>query len=183
MRQNVPLEVQQILSVNFSLAVGSVSDSVTVTGEAPVLEATNTTIGQVVNQVQTTELPLNGRQFSQLALLAPGAAPVGGWIETFVNVAVGTGGINPSINGITANFDNLDGHDLLPVRRDHSRREKPSPRFPPLRVPCDPMIACYRPLAECHRPVCRRAYRCTAVKSRASAARAPKSRRIPGQGR
>ena len=112
-RQDVPLEVQQILSVNFGLAVGSVTDTVTVTGEAPVLEATNTTIGQVINQVQTTELPLNGRQFSQLALLSPGAAPVGGWIETFVNVAVGTGGINPSINGITANFNNytLDGAD------------------------------------------------------------------------
>ena len=55
-RQNVPLEVQQILSVNFVLAVGSVTDTMTITGEAPVLEATNTTIGQVINGEQTGEL-------------------------------------------------------------------------------------------------------------------------------
>lgn len=112
-RSSVPLQVQQNLTVPFVLSVGNLADKIEVTAEAPVLEATNSTIGQVVNQVQTTELPLNGRQFSQLTLLAPGAAPVGGWLQSFHSVNLGAGGISPSVNGASGNFNNfsLDGVD------------------------------------------------------------------------
>jgi hypothetical protein len=112
-RDQVLLDVQQVLSVDFTLDLGTVSQQVAVVAESPLLEATNTSIGQVVNQVETEQLPLNGRQFSQLALLSPGSAPVGGWLHSTAQVNFGSGGISPSINGTNGNFNNftLDGVD------------------------------------------------------------------------
>ena len=112
-RDQIKLDVQQILSADVTLDVGTINQQVAVIAEAPLLEATNSTIGQVVNQVQTEQLPLNGRQFSQLALLSPGSAPVGGWLQSTAAVNLGSGGISPSINGANGNFNNftLDGVD------------------------------------------------------------------------
>jgi hypothetical protein len=98
-RDQVLLDVQQVLSVDFTLDLGAVNQQVAVVAESPLLEATNTSIGQVVNQVETEQLPLNGRQFSQLALLSPGSAPVAGWLHSTAQINYGSGGISPSING------------------------------------------------------------------------------------
>jgi hypothetical protein len=64
--------VLQDLTVDIQLALTGVTQTLSVTGEAPVLEATDARIGQVINAEQTVDLPLNGRQFSQLILLSPG---------------------------------------------------------------------------------------------------------------
>lgn len=58
--------------VDLTLQVGAVSETVEVSGAAAVLETDSSERGQVINTAQVVELPLNGRAYSDLALLAPG---------------------------------------------------------------------------------------------------------------
>jgi hypothetical protein len=71
----VNLDVQQRIAVNVSLPVGETSESVEVTGAAPLLETETSELGQVVDNKRVENLPLNGRNFAQLALLTAGTAP------------------------------------------------------------------------------------------------------------
>jgi hypothetical protein len=69
------LEVGARQRVNVQLRVASVSSSVTATAEASQLETDSSEHSQVVNQREIAELPLNGRQYSQLVALSTGVAP------------------------------------------------------------------------------------------------------------
>jgi len=60
--------------VDLKLEIGTVSESVTVTDAAGVLEVDNSSRGQVINPGEIAELPLNGRSYADLTLLVPGAA-------------------------------------------------------------------------------------------------------------
>jgi hypothetical protein len=60
--------------VDLKLEIGAVSDSVTVTDAASLLEADNSSRGQVINAREISELPLNGRSYADLTLLVPGVA-------------------------------------------------------------------------------------------------------------
>ncbi len=73
----VELQVNQAATMNFTLEPGQVSETVEVTGTAPQLEAQSSSLGTVVNTQLTAELPLNGRNFVQLATLAPGVNGTG----------------------------------------------------------------------------------------------------------
>ncbi|MGH7867938.1 MAG: carboxypeptidase-like regulatory domain-containing protein, partial [Candidatus Dormibacteraceae bacterium] len=66
---DVQLLVNQDLELNFTLRPGAVSQTVNVTAAPPALQTTSATIGQVVGSKQVVNLPLNGRQFTQLVLL------------------------------------------------------------------------------------------------------------------
>jgi outer membrane receptor protein involved in Fe transport len=79
-RKNIPLQIQQVAQEDFELVVGGVEQQVTVEGAAPLLNTETTEVGNVISQDSTQQLPLNGRNFSQLGLLVPGTAPgpVGG---------------------------------------------------------------------------------------------------------
>ncbi len=66
------LDVAGQLVVNPTLEVGSATQEVTVTGEAPVVNTTTSTLGGLVNDQQIAELPLNGRNYEDLTLLQPG---------------------------------------------------------------------------------------------------------------
>ncbi|MFN7624746.1 MAG: carboxypeptidase-like regulatory domain-containing protein, partial [Acidobacteriota bacterium] len=57
------LEVNQIGRINLTMQVGAVSEQVTVTDVAPILQTENVTVGQVITGEKTTSLPLNGRNF------------------------------------------------------------------------------------------------------------------------
>ncbi|HUV71270.1 MAG TPA: carboxypeptidase regulatory-like domain-containing protein [Terracidiphilus sp.] len=76
-RRGIRLAVDQIANVNFSLTVGSVSQTVEVSGESPLLSTTNPTVGEVIGNQQVEGLPLNGRSPYRLVLQTPGvhAAP------------------------------------------------------------------------------------------------------------
>jgi outer membrane receptor protein involved in Fe transport len=78
--ENITLQIQQVAQEDFKMQVGAVETQVTVEGGAPLLNTESTEVGNVINQESTEELPLNGRNFSQLGLLVPGTSPgpVGG---------------------------------------------------------------------------------------------------------
>ena len=71
-RSGVVLSVGQNLVVNHSLQVGEVTQSVTVTGEVPLVETTSATVSQLVDEKKIQDIPLNGRDLTQLAFLQPG---------------------------------------------------------------------------------------------------------------
>ncbi|HKW67304.1 MAG TPA: carboxypeptidase-like regulatory domain-containing protein, partial [Terriglobales bacterium] len=73
--QPVSLDVQQRAVVNVKLQLGQATETVEVTGAAPLLETETSELGQVVNSRQVSNLPLNGRNFAQLALLTAGTTP------------------------------------------------------------------------------------------------------------
>ena len=76
-QDNVTLEVNQTARLDFQLEVGQVTETVEVKASGPLLESDNSAIGQVIEQRAVAELPLNGRNFVQLATLGPGVTGVG----------------------------------------------------------------------------------------------------------
>lgn len=72
LRDDIHLHVQDRLSINFALKVGSVTTEIVVTGGEPALETQTADLGSVVNEQRINDLPLNGRRYADLALLEPG---------------------------------------------------------------------------------------------------------------
>ena len=66
------LSIGDTASVDFSLSPGEVEQQVTVSTEAPLIEPTKTSTDTVIEQAQIQNLPVNGRQFIDFALLSPG---------------------------------------------------------------------------------------------------------------
>ena len=71
-QKNVRLQVDEHREFNFTLLPASVTQQVEVNATAVALETTSATLGQVITSEQVSELPLNGRNFVQLATLTPG---------------------------------------------------------------------------------------------------------------
>ncbi|MEQ1947031.1 MAG: carboxypeptidase regulatory-like domain-containing protein [Bryobacteraceae bacterium] len=72
-RKGITLTVGAQPVVDFAMQVGQAQQTVTVEGQVTQVETTNSTVSALVDQKQMAELPLNGRNFEQLILLAPGA--------------------------------------------------------------------------------------------------------------
>lgn len=70
--RQLELQIAQVGVADFRLELGEVTQVVTVESGSPVLNAQDSAIGEVVESRQITELPLNGRNFTQLATLEPG---------------------------------------------------------------------------------------------------------------
>lgn len=81
-RSGVTLVIGRTAVVDIDLVVGQLSEAVSVTAAAPVIESTHATLGEVVQNKQIVELPLNGRSYAQLALLSPQVVAGGGGIGT-----------------------------------------------------------------------------------------------------
>ena len=116
------LQIAQVGVADFQVQVGEVTESVTVEAGSPVIDAGNSAIGEVVESRQVTELPLNGRNFTQLATLAPGVTRgvlAGSNSATGYNNNTETfrfgegGGASLSVNGLRPQANNfiLDGID------------------------------------------------------------------------
>ena len=69
--RDVELQVQQTARVNFTLELGALNETATVTGVSPLVETSNATIGTVIENRRIVELPLNGRNYLQLVALSP----------------------------------------------------------------------------------------------------------------
>ena len=76
--RGVLVNIGDVRTVNVTLQVGDLSDSVTVEGVAPVLSSGDSTVGTVITATQIEALPLNGRDYLQLATLTPGTGPTSG---------------------------------------------------------------------------------------------------------
>ncbi len=76
-RNGIELQVGQVARIDFTLQVGNVAETVNVTGGAPVLDTETTSVGTVIENRRIVELPLNGRNYLQLASLIPGATTIG----------------------------------------------------------------------------------------------------------
>jgi len=111
---NIKLDINQVVRVDVALVPGAVSEHIEVTAAEPLVESQTSSIGQVIEETQVHELPLNGRDFVQLAYLSPGvnqgeagAVQQGGIPEN----ERGNGSIH--VNGLMATNNNflLNGFD------------------------------------------------------------------------
>ncbi len=101
-KSGVELHVQDVVGLNFALQVGSVSESITVEGGAPLVNTESSAVGTIVEREFIANMPLNGRSFQSLISLTPGA------------VAAVSSGNSPgqfSMNGQRpdANYFTIDG--------------------------------------------------------------------------
>jgi hypothetical protein len=71
-RRGVVLELQQKLRLDFQMQIGQRAETVEVAGAAPILRTDDATLGSVIEHRRVVDLPLNGRNFGQLATLTPG---------------------------------------------------------------------------------------------------------------
>jgi hypothetical protein len=72
-RENLELLVGQRATVNFKLSLSSVSETVTVTGASPLVDVVQSKLGGNIDSRQLSELPVNGRNWMDLTMLAPGS--------------------------------------------------------------------------------------------------------------
>jgi hypothetical protein len=104
---NVAVNARQRVDLN--LKVVQATETVTVTDAANPLETDSSERGQVIQRQQITAIPLNGRSYANLVLLAPGVR------ESTTNSTIGGGGREAAfnVNGLRATFNNflLDGTD------------------------------------------------------------------------
>ena len=116
----VELHVNENKTVNLDLQVGQVTETVTVTSDAAPVEVRSGEVSSLISEKQVTELPLNGRNYAQLALMVPGVSPVtqsgaGGAFATR-----GTGlnsGVDMAVNGNQSNSNlwTVDGVNNMDV--------------------------------------------------------------------
>ncbi len=101
-RSGINLELQETAVIDVALEIGDVTEVVDVTADAVLLETTEATQGQVINNQRIVDMPLNGRDYIQLALLSAGAIrPIGGRF----------GGYSAGGQRTTQNNYTLDGVD------------------------------------------------------------------------
>ncbi len=115
-REGITLQTGQLAQIDFTLIPGEVSQTVTVVENASQVQTDNATVGTVVDTRKILELPLNGRQFWQLAQLVPNAyPPINNSSLSF------RGGFNvagqPEVNNnyLLDGIDNSDAATMQPV--------------------------------------------------------------------
>jgi len=112
------LLVGQTTTLDFQLKPGQVSETIEVSAQAPVVDTEKTQVGLEITPNDVNSLPLNGRDFGNLAYLAPGARPVDSYDPTKNRIAVfginGSSGrnVNVTVNGID-NKDNTVGGPVM----------------------------------------------------------------------
>ncbi len=136
----VTLEVNQDLRVDIQLQIGSETETVEVTADAPVIETTGASVGGTIPNLVMNELPLNGRNFQNLIAMRPGMTiyPGGGsWTQS-------TDGLRPHdqmylVDGVNSNDPSIamsvmnapllagDGGTMLPIEAIDEFRSEVNP--------------------------------------------------------
>ena len=96
-RAGVALSVGQTVTVNLQMSPSGLAETVTVTGEAPLIDVTTSSLGSNISQAQMEELPLNGRNWQDLAMLAVGNKV--NEVGTNEIAAEGTGNYQVNVDG------------------------------------------------------------------------------------
>ena len=108
MRADVELLVGQTATLNLQMAPSTVQETVTVTGEAPLIDLKNSALGGNIDARQVQELPVNGRNWMALALLAPGSRTQAGATGTAAQIP-----LPDRNNGEAREFQlNVDGQQV-----------------------------------------------------------------------
>ncbi|MCY7376338.1 MAG: TonB-dependent receptor, partial [Pyrinomonadaceae bacterium] len=100
------LQVDQRASLDLALKAGQITETVEINSEASPLQTESASIGTVISQEKIIRLPLNGREFQQLALLVPGAVPAAQGSSLSFRGGFNVGGSRESANQFL-----LDGAD------------------------------------------------------------------------
>src|SRR5262245_4367005 len=100
-RTGIELTAADTLTVDLSLTVGSVDQTVEITAEAPLLQSQTAAVSSLVTNQQMVEMPLNGRTFTALLKLSPGAYTGSSANLTSSPYAM-RGDVNISVNGSSA---------------------------------------------------------------------------------
>jgi Carboxypeptidase regulatory-like domain len=117
-QQPVTVNISQNVRLQFALAVSAVKSTVDVQSDASLVDTTTNALGAVVTGREILNLPLNGRNFTQLGLLQSGVAPLTPAMATYggslrANQAYAVNGMRPESNNYlvdgSQNVDRLDG--------------------------------------------------------------------------
>ena len=100
----ISVQVGQKIRVDVPVAIGDVNSTVEVFGGAALVETDTAAVGSIVSRREVTEMPVRGREFSQLAALLPGVratGSTGGALITQFATALTVGGTSNGKNGYT----------------------------------------------------------------------------------
>src|SRR5262245_26897670 len=86
-RQHITVNVAESVSLTFTLELGSINETIEVTGAGPVLQTERGELGQVIGRQQIVDLPLNGRNAISLAALTSGVIPGPQFSDNPLNLA------------------------------------------------------------------------------------------------
>ena len=101
-KPGVDLHVQDVITLNFTMQVGSVSETITVEGGAPLANTESAAVSTVVDRKFVENIPLNGRSFQDLLTLSPGVVAVPAFLGS-------TGEISVNGQRTEANYFTVDG--------------------------------------------------------------------------
>ncbi len=118
-RNGVTVSVDSVVSLDLSLQLGENSETVTVTGEAPMLEDKSETLSEVISSQQVTAIPLNGRNYLDAANYVPGVIPTAAGRDNTFSAYGNTGLQNAFLLDGARNVNYLRGLDNQ--RRDMIR--------------------------------------------------------------
>ncbi len=102
---DIALEVSQVLEISLKLETGAASTTVEVTGEVPNVDTTTSSVGEVIQGRQVVDLPLNGRNFTALALMTPGVSR-GAYLNN--SGGIGPGNAQNDLNPAAETWRNYD---------------------------------------------------------------------------
>ena len=110
-RRGIPVPIQEQAVVDFSLQPGGVAEEVVVTGESPLLQTGNGTVGETLKSGTLESMPVNGRDYTTLARLVTGVVPPQPGARAPLMFAAN--GVRPAQNnylldGIDNNTSNVD---------------------------------------------------------------------------
>ncbi|MGC1871588.1 MAG: carboxypeptidase regulatory-like domain-containing protein [Acidobacteriaceae bacterium] len=126
-REPIVLQVEGSLQINLTLELGNESQKVVVTARTPLVQAETTSLGAVVDERETTEIPLNGRNPMNLTALVPSVIPQGQSLQNpngtnpfaWGNYQIGGGMANQSItflDGAPINTEYINITALVPTQ-------------------------------------------------------------------
>jgi hypothetical protein len=115
-KPDIVLNVEDALSLNFTLPIGAVLETVTVQGGAPLINTVDASASTVVDRKYVENIPLNGRSFQDLILLTPGTLPTSpqagaslGYSGEFSVNGQRTESNYYSVDGVSANVGTISG--------------------------------------------------------------------------
>ena len=109
LREGIVMQVNKTVRIDIGLDVGPIEEKIEVTAAAPLLDDQVSSRGSVIDRRDIMELPLNGRDYNQLALLAPGVSPS----TPRLGVLNFKGALNVNGNRVFNNVFLLDGVDNI----------------------------------------------------------------------